>query len=429
MNPIVALKWPWPKPLRFANEPASVTMPLAAATGDSRRGPGLIVSSCLALRLAWRQLWHEKTRFASAVAGVLFASVLVFMQLGFRDALFESATKLVGAMRADLFLVHPLTVASHRSETMPRVRAQQALALSAVERAVPVYLAQMSWRNPVDGTRRPIQLIGVDTGAGVMDIPGLDPLLDRLKPADTLAFDRRSRPEFGPVAQLLNDRRGSIDVEIGGRRMKVVGLVEIGPSFAADGNVVLSEVNFRRVARASNASAVDLVAIRLRPGADIRTAQAQLRAIMPRDVLVLTQAELNEREHRHWDESTPIGFIFAFGSLMGLVVGVMIVHQILFSDIVGHLKEYATLKAMGYSCFYLGRVVLGAALILAVAGFVPGLLLSFLLYDAVGAATLLPLRLSASLGGGVFMLILAMCVTAGVLAARKLRDADPAEMF
>lgn len=430
MNHIVAPEWPLLKPPQLPDEPASMPMSLApAAVCESRRVPGLIVSSWLALRLAWRQLRHEKTRLASAIGGVLFASVLVFMQLGFRGALFESATKLVGVLRADLFLVHPLTVASHHPETMPRVRAQQALALPEVERAVPIYVAQANWRNPLDGTRRPIQLIGVDTEAGVMDIQGLDPLVNRLKRADTVAFDRRSRPEFGPVAQLLTDHHGSIEVEIGGRRMKVVGLVEIGPSFAADGNVVLSEVNFRRVARASNASAVDLVAIRLRAGADIRAAQAQLRAIMPRDVRVLTQAELNEREHRHWDESTPIGFIFAFGSLMGLVVGVMIVYQILFSDIVGHLEEYATLKAMGYSCFYLGRVVLGAALILAVGGFVPGLLLSMLLYDAVGAATLLPLRLSASMGGGVFMLILAMCVTAGLLALRKLRDADPAEMF
>lgn len=428
MIKVIARERPLPRPPRPADEPAA--MPLApAALGEARRDPGIVAESCLALRLAWRQLCHEKARFASAIAGVLFASVLVLMQLGFRGALFESATKLAGAMRADLFLVHPLTVASHRSEAMPRVRAQQALALPEVERAVPIYLAQASWRNPVDGTRRPIQLIGVDTAAGVMDIQGLDPLADRLKRADTLAFDRRSRPEFGPVAQLLAEHHGSIDVEVGGHRMKVVGLVEIGPTFAADGNIVLSEVNFRRVTKARNASAVDLVAIRLRVGADIGAAQAQLRAIMPRDVLVLTQAELNEREHRHWDQSTPIGFIFAFGSLMGLVVGIVIVYQILFSDIVGHLKEYATLKAMGYSSFYLGRVVLGAASILAVAGFVPGLLLSFLLYDAVGAATLLPLRLSASMAGAVFMLILAMCAAAGMLATRKLRDANPSEMF
>ena len=113
--------------------------------------------------------------------------------------------------------------------------------------------------------------------------------------------------------------------------------------------------------------------------------------LLPRDVMVLTQAELVAWERRYWEEATPIGFIFAFGSLMGLVVGMVIVYQILFSDIASHLREYATLKAMGYSNWYLGRAVLSAALILAVLGFVPGFAVSFFLYDAVGKGTFLPL--------------------------------------
>lgn len=401
-----------------------------ATPASQRHGPGFVASSLLALRLAWRQLISEKARLASAIAGVLFACVLVFMQLGFRGALFESATNLIGAMRGDLFLMHPLTTASFRPELLPRVRAQQVLAIPEVERAVPVYLAQTSWRNPVDGSRRAIQLVGVDTAAGVLEFPGLNPaLVEALKRADTVAFDGQSRPEFGPIGALLSERGGTLEVEIGQRRMEVVGLVEIGSSFGADGNVVLSEVNFRRVVKERQVVAVDLVAIKLRQGADLAETQARLRALLPPDVTVMTAAELLAHERRYWEEATPIGFIFAFGSLMGLVVGMVIVYQILFSDIAGHLKEYATLKAMGYSGFYLTRVVLGAALILAVAGFIPGLLLSFVMYDFVGDATFLPLRLDFPLGASVFLMIFAMCVIAGLLAVRKLRDANPADMF
>jgi putative ABC transport system permease protein len=395
----------------------------------ARKGPGFAASTLLAIRLAWRQLRSEKARLASAIAGVLFACVLVFMQLGFRSALFESATNLIGSMRGDLFLMHPLTTASFKPEPLPRVRAQQALALPEVERAAPIYLAQASWRNPETGTRRAIQLIGVDTAAGVLDFPGLAPLVDALKRPDTVAFDARSRPEFGAVARLLAERGGPVDVEIGSRRMDVVGLIEIGPSFGADGNVVLSEVNFRRVVKEREVAAVDLVAIKLREGADIRQTQARLREILPPDVQVMTQAELRAHERRYWEEATPIGFIFAFGSAMGLVVGMVIVYQILFSDIASHLKEYATLKAMGYSGFYLSRVVLGAAMILAIGGFVPGIALSWFLYDFVGGATFLPLRLDVPLGVSVFLMIFAMCAIAGLLAVRKLRDANPADMF
>jgi putative ABC transport system permease protein len=401
--------------------------PLSQAPA-ARRAPSLPAATLLAIRLAWRQLRSEKARLASAIAGVMFACVLVFMQLGFRAALFDSATALIGAMRGDLFLMHPLTTASFRPEPLPRVRAQQALALPEVERAVPVYLAQATWRNPENGSRRAIQLIGVDVDAGVLEFPGLAPLVDALKRPDTIAFDTRSRPEFGAVARLLGER-GPFEVQVGNRLMEVVGLIEIGPSFGADGNVVLSEVNFRRVVKERLVAAVDLVAIRLRPGTDIAAAQARLRAILPADAMVLTQAELQAHERRYWEEATPIGFIFGFGSLMGLIVGMVIVYQILFSDIAGHLKEYATLKAMGYSNFYLARVVLGASLILAALGFVPGFALSWFLYDVVGSATFLPLAMDTERGISVFLMIFTMCAVAGLLAMRKLRDANPADMF
>ncbi|HEX3996864.1 MAG TPA: FtsX-like permease family protein, partial [Acetobacteraceae bacterium] len=130
-----------------------------------------------------------------------------------------------------------------------------------------------------------------------------------------------------------------------------------------------------------------------------------------------------------WEKATPIGFIFAFGSLMGLIVGMVIVYQILFSDIASHLREFATLKAIGYSNGYLNRVVLSAALLLAVLGFVPGLALSAVLYEVVNKGTYLRLEMNASRAVWVFVLIFATCAASGLLAMRKLRDANPADMF
>lgn len=392
-----------------------------------RPSPGLAAHLLLPLRLAWRQLRAEKSRLLAAMAGVMFAAVLVFMQLGFRGALFDSATNLLGAMRADLFLVHPMTDASFRPEPLPRARAFQTLADPDVQLAVPIYLAQSTWRNPETGRRRAVQLIGLDAGAGAVDFPGLAGIVEALKRPDTVAFDSRSRPEFGPVGRLFTEN-GPFDVQLGNRRMELVGIVEIGPSFGADGNVVLSEVNFRRVVerRVSN---TDLVALKLRDGADPAAVRDRLRALLPADVLVVTHEELVARERAYWENGTPIGFIFVFGSLMGLVVGMVIVYQILFSDIASHIAEYATLKAMGYSNGYLSRVVMGSALILAIIGFIPGFGLSWFLYGLVGKATFLPLFMHAERAAVVFLLIFGMCAVAGLLAVRKLRDANPADMF
>ncbi|MDO9710195.1 ABC transporter permease DevC [Paracraurococcus lichenis] len=418
---------PWAPELTGDDAPP----PPPASPGPEARAPRRFrpgEALWLPARLAWRQLRAERARLFSAIAGVMFACVLVFMQLGFRAALFDSATALLGSFRADITLMHPLTTVSFKPETLPRVRVSQALALPEVAQAVPVYLAPATWRNPVDGTRRPVQLIGFDLEAGVMDFPGLAPVVEALKRPDTLAFDLRSRPEFGPVPKLLAER-GPFEVQVGSRLMQVTGLIEIGPSFGADGNVVMSEVNFRRVVKERLASQVDLVAIRLVPGADRAQAAARLRAILPPDVRVFNGRELVQHERDYWETATPIGFIFMFGSIMGLIVGMVIVYQILFSDIASHLKEYATLKAMGYSNLYLGRAVLSAALILAVLGFLPGFVLSALLYDFVGKGTFLPLAMDAGRALGVFAMIFTMCAAAGLLAMRKLRDANPADMF
>jgi putative ABC transport system permease protein len=382
----------------------------------------------LALRLAWRQLRSGRAKLISAIAGVLFACLLVFMQLGFRAALFEAASNLAGSMRGQLFLIHPLTQVLFRAEPFPRSRAYQALAVPGVAQAVPIYLSQVNWRNPQNGTRRSIQLIGFDPQVGALSFPGLAQAAEALTAPDTLAFDIRSRPEFGDVKGMF-DKSGPFDVQVGDRRMRVVGLVEVGASFAADGNAVMSEINIRRIVKEKQANKTDLVALRLADGADIAATRAALRPILPDDVMVLTQPELVAWEKHYWETGTPIGFIFAFGSAMGLVVGMVIVYQILFSDIANHLKEYATLKAMGYSTMYLCYVVMGAALILAILGFVPGLLATLGLYHMVAKATFLPLYMDPVRGVEVFGLIAGMCIIAGMLAMRKLSEANPADMF
>ena len=386
------------------------------------------MTALLAARLAWRQLLSNRARLVSAIAGVTFACVLVFMQLGFRGALFDSASNLPRALQGELFLVNPLTLVMFRPEPIARVRASQVLADPDVALSVPIYLAQTKFRNPETGRQRTIQLIGFDPEAGAVHFEGLEALTPALKRIDTIAFDRRSRPEFGPIAPRL-EQQGPFEVEVGGRAMLIVGLVSLGTSFGADGNAVMTETNFRRIVKERQPSKTDLVAIRLNPGADAQAVKHRLTAILPPDVTVLTGPELIAWERSYWEKGTPIGFIFGFGSLMGLIVGMVIVYQILFSDIATHLKEYATLKAIGYSNHYLRRVVMGAALMLAIFGFIPGFLGSIGLYALVAKATLLPLAMDAARAAAVFGMIFAMCASAGLLAMRKLGEANPADMF
>jgi putative ABC transport system permease protein len=203
----------------------------------------------------------------------------------------------------------------------------------------------------------------------------------------------------------------------------------MGTSFGIDGTLITSDLNFLRLLPSREKGLIDIGVIRLRPGVDPEPVRAALTKHLPKDVLVLTKQAFMEHEKLYWAATTPIGFVFAFGAVIGLVVGLVIVYQILFADISDHLAEYATLKAIGYTNRYLFSVVFQEATILAVLGYIPGLLISLGLYHLTESATLLPMRMSVTLALAVLALTVGMCCGSGAIALRKVRSADPADVF
>ena len=382
----------------------------------------------LPTRLAWRQLRHEPARLAAALSGVLFACLLIFLQLGFMDALFDSAVTPQAGMRADLYLLHRQTEALWRTQPFARARLMQALGVEGVERVAPLYVGNAAWKNPETALKRTMLVFGTDPESGLLDYAGMDASArEAIRRADVILFDERSKPQFGPIPRLLGE--GPLFVELANRRVEVVGLFRIGANFGSEGHALTSETNFLRLFPQRRPSHVDVGAIFLSPGADPRVVQARLRPLLGPDVMVMTHRELVDFELRYWAEVAPIGFIFGLGVVIGLVVGCVIVYQILFSDIARHIGEYATLKAMGYSNLYLARVVMGAAAILAVAGYVPGWFATKALYGLATAKIFIPLTLDLEKSALVFVLVFGMCVVSGLVAIRKLRDANPADMF
>ncbi|PPD15680.1 MAG: lipid ABC transporter [Methylobacterium sp.] len=381
----------------------------------------------LASRLAWRQLTHQPARLASAVAGVVFACLLVFMQLGFHDALFDSATSTARAIRGDIMVFSRQSETTSRTSGLPRARLMQALADPDVARVTPVYLGQVIWKNPETTMRRSIMVLGADPDSGVFALEGVSAAAERLRQRDTLLFDVQSRPEYGPIGERL--ARGATTVEVANRTTDVVGLFRLGASFAADGNLLTSDVNFHRLVRDRTPDMLDVGAVFLKAGADVSRVKARLQHLLPDDVQVMTRDEFIASERAYWANSAAIGFIFLFGVGMGLIVGFVIVYQILFTDVANHLSEYATLKAMGYTDRYLLAVVFSEALMLAALGFVPGLALAWWLFGISAEATFLPMLLRPDMAAFVFALIFAMCAASGAVAVRKLRDANPADMF
>jgi heterocyst specific transport system permease protein len=378
--------------------------------------------------LAWLQLKHEPLRLFVALAGIAFAVILIFMQLGFNSALFESNVRVHRLLQTDLVLISPRSPYLIAMRQFPRRRVYQALGFAGVESVSAVYVGIAQWKVPETGRMRDVFVFGFDPSETVIDIPGVNSNRDKLRIPDWYLFDAAARPEYGPIASEFGSGT-PVEREVANRRIYIVGLFVLGTSFGIDGALITSDLNFRRLLPNRTQGAIDIGLIRLKPGADVRAVQRALRAELPNDVEVLTKEEFMNREKAYWAQTTPIGFVFAFGSIMGLIVGGVIVYQILFTDISTHLPEYATLKAMGYTNWSLVSVVLQQAFILALLGFAPGIAVAAQLYRFTASATRLPMELSLPLAASVLGLTMLMCAVAGAIALRKVRSADPAEIF
>ncbi len=378
--------------------------------------------------LAWLQLRREAARLAVAIAGVGFAVVLMFMQLGFMDGLFRSATALHRRLAADLVLMHPHYDVLGKPTAFPRRRLYQALAVTGVATVTGVDTALARWKNPWTGRTRDLFLIGIDPAADALTLPGVETQRRMLQQPDLVLFDALSRQEFGPVAAEVT-AHGPLATELNGHRVRVCGLFRLGTTIGTDATVVTNRVTFRRIVPGYGTARVALGLVRLQPGADAEVVRAAIEAELPPDVTVLTRRAFAHRELAYWRSVSPIGFVFTFGVGMGVLIGAIIVYQILFADIAEHQAEYATLKAMGYTTGWLARTVLAQASVLALLGFVPGLATAWRLHVLAHEATNLPMKIGVDRGLLVLGLTLAMCWLSALIALRKLRRADPADVF
>jgi putative ABC transport system permease protein len=379
--------------------------------------------------LGWLQLTHHKSRFAVAIAGVAFADILILLQLGFQGALFNSATRLHKMLDADVIIYSPQALNLTAMSTFPRRRLYQAMDVMGVQSADAMYVSPITWKNPQTREKKSLLIIGFNPDRPAFNFPEVNQQIDRIKQPDTLLFDSKARGTYDKViADVKADK--TVTTEIERRTISVGGLFKLGSSFGADGHLMTSQENYLRLRPRQSQSDVNIGLLKVKAGYDPEQVAAILTAYLPKsDVRVLTKEGFIEFERSYWDKASPIGFIFNIGATMGFIVGVIIVYQVLSTDVNSHLKEYATFKAMGYSNGYLLGIVFEEALILALLGFIPGLAIATGLYQVVYLGTNLPISMTALTAGKVVAATLVMCILSGAVATSKVQAADPADMF
>jgi putative ABC transport system permease protein len=378
--------------------------------------------------LAFLMLIRQPVRLAVALAGISFAGILMFMQLGFRDGLFDASIVIHRLFDADIVLISPRSTSSVSMAGFPRRRLIQAMAAPEVEGITPVHWNLLLWRNPETLGTRSILALGFEPNHPLFTDPTLAAKAKLLTQKGRVLFDEKSRAEFGPVAQWFREGR-TVESEIAGKRVRVAGLIGLGASFGADGNLLTSSETFLDLIPNTPSGSIEVGLVRLKPGSDAEQVAQRLQSQLPDDVTVLTKQGFIDFEQNYWRTSTSIGFIFTLGAAMGFVVGCVIVYQVLYSDVSDHLPEYATLMAMGYKLNSLLGVVVREGLLLALFGYLPAYAAGQGLYLLVRNATQLPVAMNTVRAVSVFSMILIMCMLSAGLAMRRLVDADPAEIF
>lgn len=379
--------------------------------------------------LAWQNLTHDRRRLLIAAGGIGFAVLLMCMQIGFYNAMLDSTSATLRQLDADLVILSKARYAMSFQETFPRERLAQAREVEAVDSVAPLYieLGISLWKCTQTGRDEPIRTFAFDPGDRAFLTPAIRLQQYKLDTPGHVLVDTKSKPEFH-----FPDPPTGVVSELAAKRAEVVGHFELGTDFANDGNLLMSTRSFVQYydpTGGERLELVDLGLVHLKPGSSPSAARQELNEILPADVRVISLEELVDMERSFWQSTTPIGFVFWLGALMGFIVGVIICYQILYSDIDDHLREFATLKAIGYGRRFFILVVLEEALLLSLIGFVPGVIASLALYAWLAAATGLLMQLTLARAALLLLLTVVMCVVSGTLAMRRVLVVDPAELF
>ena len=378
--------------------------------------------------LGWLQLKNNKGRLFVAIAGIGFADLLMFAQLGIQAALFDSNTLLNRGVDADIVIRSAQYRNLNLANTLPRRRLYQIQDLPGVQSAEGLYVANVVWKNPQTRRKTQLTLVGQNLERPTFTFDEVNRNLDKLKQPDTFLFDRTTRGDYGEVVKQVENGQ-TAKTEIDRRTIQVAGLFSLGASFATDGTLITSQENFLRFFPQQSSGQINLGLIKVKPGTDPNQVLSQIKEILPIDTIASTKQEFVTFEQNYWEKNTPIGIVFTFGTIMAFVVGTVIVFQILSTDVNDHMGEYATFKAMGYRDRYLLLIVLEQSIILASLGFIPGVALAVGQYALVANLGALPISMTLERMVLVFALTVSMCTISGVIATRKLESADPADNF
>lgn len=334
----------------------------------------------------------------------------------------ETAGIFYDQMKFDLAILSRDYLYFSKSGQFPENRIRLANSIDGIRETNFLRIGLHFWKNAANGDRREILVLGIDPEANPLQVPELSTGILQIKNPDTVIFDRFSQPAFGP-------RQIGTETELGPVSVEIVGQYSMGAGFSALGVVLVNPNTFDEIFGDRFKNDVSLGLLTLKEPQDAAYIQSELNSILPGDVQVVSREFLIRRERDYWTEATSLGAVLTVGLIVSFAVGVIVIYQILAADITNRITEYATLKAMGYKDRYLTIYLIQYAVGLCCLGFIPGSMISWLIYQMIWKATRLPVEMTLERMILVLLTTVGMSICAGFFTTYKVFRADPADLF
>jgi putative ABC transport system permease protein len=369
--------------------------------------------------LAQRNLMHDKVRLAVTLTGIVFAVVLIVVEMGLFLGFTVTTSSIIDKSNVDFWIVSKHTPYIEQGAAFSERKLYQVLATPGVALADKYIVRFAEWKTP-EGSEQSVQVVGFNPYSkigGPWNV--VQGNVEDLKTPDSVIIDELYAKKLGVthVGQIF---------EIYGRRTRVVGFTRGIRAFTTTPYVFTSFKNGQDFARLDQDQTL-FILVKAKPGAVLKALQRDLQSRL-RDVDVLTTQEFSNMTRFYWMFTTGAGVAVLIAAVLGLVVGVVVVAQTIYATTMDHIREYGTLKAMGAPNSYIYRVIITQAAIAAVVGYALAMFVSIFVVRASqsgGAAILLPLPMVVAL----FFLTLVMCATAAVVSIKKVTSLDPAMVF
>lgn len=369
--------------------------------------------------LAQRNLFHDKVRLAVTLTGIVFAVVLIVVELGLFVGFTVTTSSLLDNSGVDLWVTSKHVPYVELGVPFSERKLYQVRAAPGVADAQKYITRWTQWKR-TDGRQESVQIVGFNPGAGLGEPWNLvEGTVEDLKIPDSIIVDELYKQKLGVT------RVGEV-FEINGHRARIVGFTRGIRAFTTAPYVFTTFKRAQDYARIP-ADQTIYVLVKTLSGADLAQVRREILSRV-KDVDVFTSPEFSRMTRFYWMFTTGAGVAVLLAAVLGLVVGFVVVAQTIYATTVDHLREFGTLKAMGAPNSYVYKVILKQAAISAVIGYVLGMIVSIFVVRASqhgGAAIMLPYQMAI----GMFFLTLLMCVAAALVSINKVTRLDPAMVF